>query len=232
MRIRAVLFRALRLFSSAPLLLCCVSASAFAQNKPLVTRYIECMRDDKGRDIGSQTMRTPVFDSKRGFKVYGVVVASQTQQETCNNTSTIYLAEPAGTFRVAFQQTSEFLPDGGVYDGNGIEGIEWSPSGTRTLIQVSQWTWGSDFGWNTKYILLAAAEGIARELPLSAAIQRHFAQPCARLVNTKGWLDDGRISIEVMPVNDLDEEGIADQTASCVEQPTLFTFEVDSSDFR
>jgi hypothetical protein len=190
------------------------------------------MRDDKGRDIESRTMQTPVFDSERGFKVYGLVVASHSLEETCNNTSTIYLAEPAGRFRVAFQQTPEFLPDGSVYDGNGIEGIEWSPSGTRTLIRVSQWTWGTDFGWNTKYILLVAAEGTARDLSLSAAIRRHFAHPCARLVSTKGWLDDGRISIELMPVNDLDEEGMADTTPSCVEQPTLFTFEVDSGDFR
>jgi hypothetical protein len=35
-----------------------------------------------------------------------------------------------------------------------------------------------------------------------------------------------------MPVNDLDEEGMADATPSCVEQPTLFAFEVDSGDFH
>jgi hypothetical protein len=35
------------------------------------------MRDDKGIDVASRSMPTPVFDSKQGFKAYGVVVASR-----------------------------------------------------------------------------------------------------------------------------------------------------------
>ena len=176
-------------------------------------------------------MQTPVFISKQGFRAYGVVVARHSLEGSCKNISTVYVAEPAGTFEIAFQQTPELLPDGSVYDGNGIETIRWSPSGTRTLIEVSQWTWGTDSTWNTKYILLTPDEGSARELPIPAAIQRHFAQPCARLVRSKGWLDDGRISIELMPVKDVDEQGVADATPSCVANPTLFSFEVDSGDF-
>jgi hypothetical protein len=231
MRLTPVLCRAPRFLWYGCLLFCCVPASAFAQGKPLATEYVECLRDDKGLDVGSRSMQTPVFDSKQGFRAYGMVVASRSLEGTCKNTSTVYLAEPAGTFRVALRQTPELLPDGSVYDGNGIESIQWSPSGTRALIQVSQWTWGTDSTWNTKYILLTPAEGSARELPIPAAIQRYFAQPCARLVSSMGWLDDGRISIELMPVKDVDEEGVADPTPSCVAKPTLFSFEVGSGDF-
>ena len=175
-------------------------------------------------------MQTHEFDSKHGYKVYGAVVARYSPDGTCKNTSTVYLAEPARPFRVAFQQTPDSLPDGSVYDGNGIERIQWSPSGTRLLIQVSLWTWGTDSTWNTKYILFDPADGSTRELPILAAIQSYFAQPCARLVSSKGWLDDGRISVELMPVNDVDEEGVADPTPSCVAKLTLFSFAVDSGD--
>lgn len=160
-----------------------------------------------------------------------MVVASHLPEGTCKNTSTFYLAEPAGTFRVALRQTPEPLPDGSVYDGNGIETIQWSPSGTRLLIEVSQWTWGTDYTWNTKYILLTPAEGGARELPIMAAIQRYFAQPCARLVSLKGWLDDARIDIELNSDKDVDEEDVAGPTPSCVGTPTGFSFDVDAGDF-
>jgi hypothetical protein len=177
-------------------------------------------------------VQTPLFESKQGFRTYGLVVASYLPEGACKNTSIIYVAEAAGPFRVALQQSTELLPDGSVYDGNGIETIEWSPSGTRFLVQVSQWMWGTDGGEYTKYFLLTPAEGNARELPIPAAIQRYFAQPCARLVDSKEWLDDGRrISIELMPVKDVDEEGVADPTPSCVITPTLFSFDVDSGEF-
>jgi hypothetical protein len=228
MRLSVVLCRAPRFLWYAYLLLCCVAANAFAQSKPLVTQYVECVQDDKGRDVASRSMQTPVVDSNQGFRAYGVVVASHSAEGTCKNTSTVYLAEPAGTFRAALQQTPELLPDGSVYDGNGIESIEWSPSGTRVLIQVSQWTWGTDSSWNTKYILLTPGEWSTKELPIPAAIQRYFAQPCAWLASAKEWLDEGTISIELLPVNELDEEGVPDSTPSCVATPTLFGFEVDS----
>ncbi len=175
-------------------------------------------------------MPTPVFDSKQGFRAYGVVLASHSAEGACKNSSTVYFAQPAGTFRVALQQTPEPLPDGSVYDGNGIKSIQWSPSGTRLLIEVSQWTWGTDSDWNTKYILLTP-EGDVRELPIMAAIQKHFAQPCVWLDRSKGWLDDARIDIELNPAKDVDEEGVAGPTPSCIGTPTQFSFDVVSGDF-
>lgn len=231
MRLRIVLPRASRFLWYAHMLLCCVSASVFAQGKPLVTKYVECVRDDKGRDVASRSMQTPVFDSKLGFRTYAIVVASHSQEGTCKNTSTVYLAEPAGTFRVALQQSPELLPDGSAYDGNGIETIQWSPSGTRLLIQVSQWTWGTDSNWNTKYVLFAPTEEGGRELPIMAAIKRYFARPCARLVSSNGWVNDGEIDIEIQPVKHVDEDEIADPTPSCVGTPTRFSFNVNSGFF-
>ena len=177
-------------------------------------------------------METPVFHSKQGFRAYGAVVANSSSEATCRNISTVYLAQPAGMFRVAFQQTPESLGAGGVYDGNGIERIQWSPSGTRLLIGISQWTWGTDSTWNKKYIVVSGSEGSAKELPIMAAIQKYFAQPCAWLSSSKGWLDDTRIDVEIDPYKDLNEEGATGPTGSCVRAAMHFSFDVDSGEFR
>jgi hypothetical protein len=176
-------------------------------------------------------MPTPVFDSKQGFRAYGVVIARRSPEGACDNTTTVYLAEPGGTFRVVFQQQAERLPDGSVYDGNGIENLLWSAAGTRLLIEVSQWSWGTDSTWNTKYLLVTAETGTATELPITAAIQKHFGSPCAWIDSSGGWLDDQRIAIKIKPISDVDEEGNAGPTPSCVENATRFSFDVESGDF-
>lgn len=176
-------------------------------------------------------MPTPVFDSKQGFKAYGVVVATRSPKGACTNTTTVYFAEPPGTFRVAFRQESEPLPDGSVYDGNGIETMQWSPDGTRLLIEVSQWSWGTDSTGNTKYILVSPATGEVRDVPITAAIQKYFAKPCAWLDSSKGWLDEGRIDIEIKPYKDIDEEGNPGPTPSCVAKPTRFSFDLSAGNF-
>lgn len=210
---------------------CCLAAKAFSEVKPLPTEFLECVRDAKGVDVASRSMPTPVFDSKQGFRAYGVVVARRSPEGACENTTTVYFTEPGGTFRVAFEQKAERLPDGGVYDGNGIENLLWSPAGTRLLIEVSQWTWGTDSTWNTKYVVISSETGPATELPVTAAIQKHFAKPCAWIDSSEGWLDDERIAIELNPNLDVDEEGHAGPTPSCVQEPTHFTFDIDSGDF-
>jgi hypothetical protein len=231
MRLRLTTNRASRCRWSACLLFCCVAASALAAGKPLATHYVECVQDDKGVNVAPRSMPSPVFDSKQGFKAYGVVIARRSPEGACTNTTTIYFAEPAGAFRVAFQQPSERLPDGSVYDGNGIENIQWSPAGSRLLIELSQWTWGTDSAGNTKYILVTIATGEARELPIATAIEKHFGKPCAWLASSKEWLDDGEIDIELQPYKDVDEEGAPGPTPSCIAKSTRLSFDVDSGDF-
>ena len=210
---------------------CCLAAKAFTEVKPLSTQYLECVQDDKGANVVSRSLPTPVFDSQQGFRAYGVVVASQFPKGGCENTTTVYLADPGRTFRVVFQQRAERLPDGSVYDGNGIINLLWSPSGTRLLIEVSQWTWGTDSTWNTKYVLFTSETGEVTELPITAAIQRHFSKPCGWMDSSEGWLDDEQIAIELKPSPDVDEEGDVGPTPSCVDKATQFSFDVNFGEF-
>jgi hypothetical protein len=231
MRLGFTLFRVSRSPWYVRLLFCCLAANAFAESKSLPTQYLECVRDAKGVDVASRSMPTPVFDSKQGFKAYGVVVANRSPEGACTNTTTVYFSEPAGTFRVAFQQQTERLPDGSVYDGNGIENIQWSPTGRVLLIEVSQWTWGTDSTWNVKYILVDAGTAEVRELPITAAVQKHFTKACAWLAGSGEWLDDREIDIELQPYKDVDEEGAPGPTPSCVAKPTRLSFDVNSGHF-
>ena len=64
-----------------------------------------------------------------------------------------------------------------------------------------------------------------------AAIQRSFAQACARLISSNGWLSATRIDIEVNPYKGVDEEGVAGPTPPCLGGTTGFSFYVVSGDF-
>ena len=206
------------------LLLCTLASAAVAQrDKPLATAYVECVRDEIGRDIASRSVRTPTFKSVRGT-VYAVVTAERSQQYSCENNTAVYISGRDRKRRLVFQQKPERLPDGTVYDGNGVEAIRWSPSGDRIVVEVSQWTWGTDFGWNTKYIVLSPATDAATEIPVLSDIAQQFPQECVRNVVSKGWRDNTHIAVEVGPAKDVDEEGLPGPTPSCVVKPTTYLF--------
>jgi hypothetical protein len=99
------------------------------------------------------------------------------------------------------------------------------------LIEVSQWTWGTDSTWNTKYILVTPGTGEVRELPIMTAIQKHFAKTCAWRDSSKGWSDEARIEIGIEAAKDVDEEGLLNRTPSCVGNTTQFSYDVNSGNF-
>jgi hypothetical protein len=196
------------------------------QHQTLSTRSVDCLSNAQGQPIASQTARTPIFTSADGSRAYGVVTAEYRSSGSCENISQIYFADVDGSLRVLFRQGEESLPDGTVYDGNGVEAIRWSPSGTRLLLEVSQWTWGTDSTWNTKYILFTKGQPEPRQLAPEETIGQHFTQPCLRTIESLGWTDDTHVAFNVNASREYDEEGTPDSTPSCVDKPTRFTFDV------
>ena len=199
-------------------------------SKPLTTQYLECARDALGNDVASRTERTPMFAAKDKARVYGVVAA--VHSGGCTNMSSVYISEPQRPFKLVFKQVAEPLPDGTVYDGNGIQAIRWSPSGKRLLIEVSQWTWGTDFTWNIKYMLLNRDGNSMRQIMPEEAIWKRFSTPCQMSVASRGWIDDSHIEFEVDPSKTYDEEGVPDPEPPCVEHTTKFEFDVVSQTLR
>lgn len=192
--------------------------------KPLATRYVECVRNDKGVDLASRKVRTPSIVSKRGDRAFAVVAADL--DRGCSNTSMLYVAEPHSSFRLVFAQDVERNADSTISDGNGIEAILWSPSGKRLLAQVPQWTMASDADWDMKYILFSAGDWKAHEVPASDSIWSHFNRECAARLETEGWIDDDHVELIVKYLFSTDVEGEPDGTPSCVQKPMRFSFDV------
>jgi len=200
-------------------------------SKPLTSQYLECVRNAKGVPVASRTEQTPLFVAKDNTRAYGVVVAEY-DSGACTNMSSIYIAEPQRHFTLLFKQVAEPLPDGTVYDGNGIQAIRWSPSGKRLLIEISQWTWGTDFGFNIKYMLLNRDGKALRQIMPEEAIWNRFTGPCQASIASRGWTDDTHIEFEVAPSQTYDVEGVPDPEPPCVNHSTIVTFDVVSQTLR
>ncbi|HET9743316.1 MAG TPA: hypothetical protein VFQ00_11250 [Terriglobales bacterium] len=138
----------------------------------------------------------------------------------------MYVAENNGSFRPALQQGLEQLPDGSVYDGNGVAYLSWSPSGKDLLVVLSQWTWGTDESGEYKYLLIETRTSSAKLLSPERTIRKQFKNPCAALINVYRWVDDKRIELEVRPFTAINDEGKPDGTPSCVKTATMFSFDV------
>ena len=195
------------------------------QHETLSTRYVECLRNAQGLPVASRAIKTPIFASADGSRAYGIVRAEH-HSFSCENISRIYLANAHGPFRVLFRQGEEKLPNGMVYDGNGVEAIRWSPSGTRLLLEVSQWTWGTDSTWNTKYILFTKGHPEPQQLSPEETIWQQFPQPCQMTIESLGWTDDTHVAFSVSPSREYDEEGTPLPTPPCVDKTKRFTFDV------
>lgn len=195
------------------------------QNETLSTHYVECSRDALGLPVGSRTEKTPVFTSADGSKAFGIVTAEY-QPGRCENISRIFMVGAGGTHRELFHQGEETLPNGMVYDGNGVEAMRWSPSGIRLLVEISQWTWGTDFGWNTKYMFFTKDQPEPEQLTPEETIWQQFPHPCQMTIESLGWVDDRHIGFKAAPSQDHDEEGAPDPTPPCIDKVTRFIFDV------
>jgi hypothetical protein len=206
--------------------LVCSYISLSAQSSvPLPSQFVKCVQDDKGVDVASRTVQTPIFRSKTGSRAFGKVVAKV--ERGCQNTSAIYVSEHQQPFRLVFEQKGEVQDDGTTLNGNGVEALLWFPSGARLLVEISQWVWGSDADTPTKYLLYRAAKPVKVINPLDA-VWRSFSQPCSALVESAGWIDDIRIELTAKPFVSTDEEGIPDGTPKCLKKPMRFSFDVET----
>ena len=199
--------------------------------KPLATQSVECARDQLETSSVENRADTGVR-SEQITRAYGVVAAEYGGQGSCKNVTSVYIAGPQLAFKLVFKQVAEPLPDGTVYDGNGIQAIRWLPSGKHLLIEVSQWTWGTDSTWNIKYMLLNHDGNALQQILPENAIWKRSATPCQMSVTSKGWSDDSHIEFEVNPTQDVDVEGVPEPEPPCVEHTTNFTFDVVSRTLR
>src|SRR5207302_7691183 len=157
---------------------------------------------------------------------YGEVNAELLRGGGCHNNTTVYMAKTNGSFRPILRQGVEGLPDGTIYDGNGVAYLNWSPSGRSLLVVLFQWTKGTDDGGNYKYFLIEEDDNSAKLIFPEHAIWEQFKRPCLALIKFDGWIDNQRIGLEVRPFVATDEEGKRDPTPACIKETTMFSFDV------
>lgn len=200
--------------------LLCFAPQFFAQSPELKTKFISCAQDAQGNDIGPNSMRTPIVVSASGWRAYGIVNANF--KSGCSNTTLLFLAAPKGDFRQIYELGVEKTPgnNGSVYDGNGIARLDWSPGGHRLLVEIFQWTWGSDFGEGNKYLVLDEGGRPKRLFP-EKAVRKLFESECGMLLNSAGWIDEHTIRMVGKPYENADDPG-----PSCIKAKVSFSFDI------
>ena len=151
--------------------------------QPLSTEFVDCVRNQRGVPVASRRQQTPVVESKIGSRAYGEISAEASRGGGCEVSTIVYVAKIHGSFRPALQQGVESLPDGSIYDGNGVAYMSWSPSGRKLLVVVFQWTWGTDGGGNFKYFLIETGDHAAKLMLPERAIWKQFKRPCTALIS-------------------------------------------------
>ncbi len=159
----------------------------------LPTGSVDCVRNDKGIDVASRKVQTPVLLSAKGDRAFAVVSAEfgvgdgvpEHQHAVCCR---------AAQLLPAHLRTRNWrrYPDSTVVDGNGVGAILWSPSGKRLLALISQWMWEGDADPGMKYILFSSGDHKAHEVPVVVSVWKHFKRECAAQLETAGWIDDNR----------------------------------------
>ncbi len=194
--------------------------------RPLPTEFVDCLTNQLGVPVASNRRQTSLFESKVGIAAYAEIEAKASTPAHCQNSTTVYVGKSKGSFRPVLRQDVERLPDGSVYDGNGVPYLSWSPSGATLLVVLFQWTYGTDSGGNYKYFLIEKEHNSAKLILPERAIWKMFKGPCSALINFNGWIDNRRIGLEVRPFVATDEEGKPDTIPACVKETTTFSFDV------
>jgi hypothetical protein len=162
-----------------------------------------------------RSARTPVFESKQGFRAYGEVKIAVTGED-CENTTTLYVASGAGQeFKAAYTASGS--------DGNGIRLVGWSPDGSKLLAEVTFWEYETDRGFGHVPLIYETAIGKAKEVPAAVgALSNHFGRECEFEMAVAGWRSDQQLLIRVSKTPD-DESY---EQHFCVSRPRLFVFDL------
>jgi hypothetical protein len=171
-------------------------------------------------NITSRLGRSPITSSSAGYRAYVEVKAAAFRpkyEETyagplCENTSRLFLAGPGDAeFKIAYSQS----PD--LSDGNSLKLIDWSPEGTRLLMERTVWKYESE-GDYTDLVLFSVSPETLTAPDLSKTLEGRFGKDCGSEDSVIGFTPEGNVVVAVAPLEDTYyNEG----ATSCVKQRTL-----------
>ena len=180
-----------------------------------------CYDGSTGSLVGSRSSRTSILVSPDGgFRAYAESDAVATGPE-CRNTSRLLIApQDSQGFRVVLTvKPSSQAP------GNGIDIIDWSPSGHRLLLAQGFWQYGSDVGRSSVRIYDADSDKLSSEGLVDEAFSQRVGKKCAATFEPLGFSRNGNAVVKAKPYFDYGEDKAAEN--SCVQRESLWLVEYE-----
>ncbi len=150
-----------------------------------------------------------------GFRAYAESDAVATGPE-CGNTSKLFVApQDSQSFRIVLTvKPSSQAP------GNGIDIIDWSPTGHRLLLAQGFWQYGSDVGRSSVRIYDADSDRLSSEGLVDEAFSQHVGKRCAASFEPLGFSRDGNAVVKAEPFFDYGEDKATEN--SCVQRESFW----------
>lgn len=161
------------------------------------TTRVTCRGPGLEGPFGSRLARSPMLVAPAGGRsawaeVEAVALEDGGGEGTCQNVSRLFVRE-GETARVVFTQR----PGWEGRSGNALDLIDWSPDGSRLLLELHTWTYPTDppdplvLVWDAR---TRQAEAIDLE-----ALSGGSAPDCAYRLAARGFDDDGWAVIDLLP---------------------------------
>jgi len=112
----------------------------------------------------------------------------------CTNTSRLFVSSSEGQFDLAFMQSP--TPS---RPGNGLEMIDWSPSGQYLLSDLFTYQYEGEGAEHTP-LIYDANSGLIYQPDLLRLFRDHFKNNCGAASSIKGFTADGRIVVRAEPL--------------------------------
>jgi hypothetical protein len=191
-------------------------------NTPLVSAtnpfYLSCTYwDGKSfTDPASRSAKTPISESKNGYRAYGEVQV-MAKDGDCENTTTLFVAKGKDVeFKVVYR-----TKDGG---GNGIRMVGWSPNGQRLLAELNKWAYFSDTGFEGRPLVYNSADDSTTEFTdLDKTVLKYFGSECDFEHSVRRWQSDSQIVVRISQAPASDEY----EQHFCVKSPMLLLYDLD-----
>ena len=170
------------------------------------TAFVSCC-DESWKDCKSTDVRGPVLIAPDGrHRAYAEVKAQVTgklqgdnDMPDCHNHTTLFVSTDGKTFNAVFDYKGEQS-----VDGNGIQLIDWSADSNTLIADLIVWKYYSE-GWAHDVLIHSAASGNTKRQPLNDVFSKIAKQPCAVDAELLGFLNDGRISVHVIPSDEFED---------------------------
>jgi hypothetical protein len=151
----------------------------------------------------------------RGFRAYAESNAVATGP-ACRNTSKLFIApQDSQSFHTVLTVEPSWQAP-----GNGIDIIDWSPSGHRLLLAQGFWQYGSDVGRSSVRIYDADSDMLSSEGLVDEAFSQRVGKKCAATFEPLGFSHNGNAVVKAEPYFDYGEDKAAEN--SCVQRESFW----------